>query len=175
MGERKKAGYSHPLEQPALASNIHAGQRASVLLHSRLCAKRGGTDSSEERPQHPTASLRRKVAISNPPPDPNHPLVAYRGPSLARADAAGLLKSGPSSWRGARNVPAKDMVCTGEKLSGFRMIRLFRSPSCPPDGGTRGKPVCDESTALFLSHEGAMNLKSSNNEESNDLSQLVKG
>src|SRR5262249_46416093 len=104
-----------------------------------------------------------------------HPLVAYRGPSLARADAAGLLKSGPSSWRGAQNVPAKVMVCTGEKLSRFRKIRLFRSPSSPADGDTQGKPLCDESTTLLLSREGVMNLKSSNNEESNDLSQLVKG
>jgi len=105
LASSRAAGLGH--ERPA-------GQRASVLHRLRLCAKRRRTDGGEQRPQHPTASLRRKVVLSNRPPDPNHPVVAYRRSSMTRADTAGLLKSGPSSWRGAQPEPAKVMVCTGE-------------------------------------------------------------
>ena len=34
----------------------------------------------------------REFAGHAPPPDPNRPMVAYRGPSLARADTTGALK-----------------------------------------------------------------------------------
>jgi hypothetical protein len=63
--------------------------------------------------------------LSSPsPPDPFQSLVAYRGPSLARAGAVGWLKSGPSpSPLGAQSEPGRD------GLSGDRWTRFSKKRS----------------------------------------------
>ena len=88
MAERKKAGCLASLGQPASATNILAWREHPFSIACNPAAN-GGERMAYNRPQYPTAPLVEEGPLVEPTPDPNHPLVAYPGPSLARAGTVG--------------------------------------------------------------------------------------
>ncbi len=106
MAEMKKAGCLASMGQPALASIIPAGQEhpfsaacvGAANGGERMVLKKtsaSNSAASEEGSVYPRSPYEGCRPTFHLPPDPNHPMVAYRGPSMTRAGTAGLLKSGP--------------------------------------------------------------------------------
>ncbi len=88
MAEMKKAGCLASLGQPALATNIPAGHEHPFSSACEYSASRGEQMEQKDLSiqQH---RLLRKAPEIEPAPDPNHPVVAYLGPSMARAGTVG--------------------------------------------------------------------------------------
>jgi hypothetical protein len=77
----------------------------------------------------PTAPLVRTECRHPPPPTPIHSLVAHRGPSMARVDAAGS-RSLPLAASARTAYPKR---CRGNKSQGLAMLKFRKRTRRPPE------------------------------------------
>src|SRR5262249_11451621 len=83
---------SRPWPRPSLRAKEHPFSAAQGFVPNG--GERMAVNKDLSIQQH---RFEGRLRYRTRPPTPTIHLVAYRGPSVARADAAGLLKSGPSS------------------------------------------------------------------------------